>query len=175
MTSIGGRGAAPSRSRVTTAGEPDPRDLEGDFAHRFEVRVRFADTDAMAHVNNATYLTFVEAARIDWWTTITGEPLERENGRPDGLILAEAEIAFRSPVVFGEVVTIETRATRIGRTSLAVEHRLTAAPGAGGPARLVATCRSVIVRYDYLAETPTPWPPAFVAAIQAFEGRPLRA
>lgn len=177
MTSIVGRGAAPARSRVTMAGEPDPRDLEGDFAHRFEVRVRFADTDAMAHVNNATYLTYVEAARIDWWTAITGEPLERENGRPDGLILAEAEIAFRSPVVFGEIVTIETRATRIGRTSLGLEHRLTAAPGAGvlpQPARLVATCRSVLVRYDYLAETPTPWPPAFVAGIEAFEGRSLR-
>ena len=174
MTSTAGSGAAPARSRVATTGGPDPRDLQGDFAHRFDVRVRFADTDAMAHVNNATYLTYVEAARIDWWTAITGEPLERENGRPDGLILAEAEIAFRSPIVFGEIVTIETRATRVGRTSLDVEHRLTAAPGAGGPARLVATCRSVIVRYDYVAAAPTPWPPAFVAAIEAFEGRSLR-
>lgn len=162
------------RGRIETAGGPDPRDLPGDFGHRLEVRVRFADTDAMAHVNNATYLTYVEAARIDWWTAITGESLEREHGRRDGLILAEAEIAFRSPVVFGETVTVETRATRIGRTSVAVEHRLTAAASPGGDARLVATCRSVIVRYDYVAAAPTPWPPAFVAAIEAFEGRPLR-
>ena len=163
------------RDRIPTAGDPDPRDLPGDFGHRFELQVRFADTDAMAHVNNATYLTYIEAARIDWWTAITGESLEREHGRRDGLILAEAEIAYRSPVVFGETVTVETRATRIGRTSVAVEHRLTAAPASGGPRRLVATCRSVIVRYDYVAAAPTPWPPAFVAAIEAFEGRPLRA
>ena len=163
------------RGRIATSGPPDPRDLPGDFGHRLEVRVRFADTDAMAHVNNATYLTFVEAARIDWWTAITGESLERESGRRDGLILAEAEIAFRSPVVFGETVTVETRATRIGRTSVAVEHRLTAAASAGGNPRLAATCRSVIVRYDYVAGAPTPWPPAFVAAIEAFEGRRLRS
>ncbi len=168
-------GATPSRDRVPTAGRPDPRDLAGDFGHRFEVRVRFADTDAMGHVNNATYLTYVEAARIDWWTTITGEPLEREGGRRDGLILAQADVDFRSPIVFGELVTIESRATRIGRTSLGLEHRLTAAPATGGPARLVATCRSVLVRYDYVSAAPTSWPPAFVAAIEAFEGRALRS
>lgn len=162
------------RGRLETAGPADPRDLAGDFGHRVAVRVRFADTDAMAHVNNATYLTYVEVARIDWWTAITGEALEREPGRRDGLILAEAETAFRSPVVYGETVTIETRATRIGRTSLALEHRLTAAATAGSPARLVATCRSVLVRYDYEAAAPTAWPERFVAAIEAFEGRRLR-
>jgi acyl-CoA thioester hydrolase len=167
-------GSPASRSRVPTAGPADPRDLAGEFGHHVTVRVRFADTDAMAHVNNATYLTYAEVARLDWWTSITGEQLEREHGRRDGLILAEAEVAFRSPVVFGETVTIESRATRIGRTSLALEHRLTAAPTAGGDARLVATCRSVLVRYDYVAEAPTPWPPEFVEAIESFEGRSLR-
>ena len=164
--------AAP-RARVAIPGAGDPRDLEGDFGHHVDVRVRFADTDAMAHVNNATYLTYAEVARIDWWMAVTGEALEREHGRRDGLILAEAEVSFRSPVVFGETVTIESRATRLGRTSLGLEHRLTAAPP-DGPARLVATCRSVLVRYDYVAEAPTPWPPAFVDAIEAFEGRSLR-
>jgi acyl-CoA thioester hydrolase len=127
----------------------------------------------MGHVNNAAYLTYVEAARIEWWLAVTGEPLEREVGRPDGLILAEAEIAFRSPVFFGDTVVVETRPGRIGRTSLALEHRLTASR-AGRPARLVATCRSVLVRYDYEAEAPVPWPPALVGAVEAAEGRRLR-
>jgi acyl-ACP thioesterase len=43
---------------------PDPRDLPGDFGHRRELDVRFADTDAMGHVNNAVYLTYCESARI---------------------------------------------------------------------------------------------------------------
>ena len=162
------------RARVKTAGPPDPHDLDGDFGHRVDVVVRFGDTDAMAHVNNATYLTYVEVARIDWWTAVTGESLEREPGRPDGLILAEAEIAFRSPVVFGETVTIETRPTRIGRTSLGLDHRVTAA-ASGGSARLAAVCRSVLVRYDYEAEAPVAWPDRYVAAIEADEGRRLRA
>jgi acyl-CoA thioester hydrolase len=158
------------RLAVDTA---DPRDLDGDFGHRASVEVRFADTDAMGHVNNAVYLTFVEAARIGWWMAATGEPLEREPGREQGLILAEAEIGFRSPVFFGETVTIETRATRIGRTSLGLEHRLTAA-ASDRPTRVAAICRSVIVRYDYVAEAPAAWPPELVEKVEAFEGRRLR-
>jgi acyl-CoA thioester hydrolase len=163
----------PARSRVAVTGDADPRDLPGDFAHRRIVEVRFADTDAMGHVNNAAYLTFVEAARLDWWSDVTGEAIQREGDRAEGLILAEADIAYRSPVLFGEIVIVETRATRIGRTSLGVEHRMTVGPP-DGPVRLAATVQSVIVRYDYETEAPVPWPPDAVARIEAFEGRTLR-
>ena len=160
------------RRRVAVDGTPDGRDLEGDFSHRASVEVRFGDTDAMGHVNNAVYLTFIEAARIGWWLAATGEPLERDAGRAEGLILAEVEVAFRSPVFFGETVVVETRPGRVGRTSLGLEHRLTASRP-GGPVRLVATCRSVMVRYDYEAEVPVPWPADVIARIEAFDGRPL--
>lgn len=163
----------PRRDRVAVVGSHDVRDLDGDFGHRLAVSTRFADTDAMGHVNNAVYLTFVESARIAWWLAATGEPLEREAGRPDGLILAEAEIAFRAPVFFGDTVTVESRATRIGRTSLGLEHRLSAARD-GEVARLVAICRSVLVRYDYVREVPVPWPAELADRVEAFEGSPLR-
>ena len=158
-----------SRDRVDVDGTQDPRDLDGGFVHRSSVVVRFADTDAMGHVNNAAYLTYVELARIEWWTSRTGEALEREEGRDQGLILAEAEIAFRAPVFFGETVVVETRPGRLGRTSLGVEHRLTASR-AGGPIRLVATCRSVLVRYDYAAEAAVPWPAELIARVETREG-----
>ena len=161
------------RDRTPIDGPPDPRDLSGDFRHRRSVEVRFADTDAMGHVNNAVYLTYAEAARVAWWADVTGETILREGDRDQGLILAEAEVAFRSPIMFGEVVVAETRATRVGRTSVAVEHRLTAGPR-GGPVRLVGTVRSVVVRYDYRTERPVPWAPEIVARIEAFEGRSLR-
>ena len=165
--------AAWARERVPVAGPPDPRDLAGDFGHRHVAQVRFADTDAMGHVNNAVYLTYIESARVAWWADVTGEAIQREPGRAEGLILAEADVAFRAPVFHGETVTVETRPTRIGRTSIGSEHRLTASREAG-PARLVATCRSVIVRYDYVSEGPTPLDATLIARIEAAEGRSLR-
>src|SRR5262249_47526237 len=98
----GRRHGRPAGSRPVTArgriargrialGTPDPRDLDEDFAHRRSVEVRFADTDAMGHVNNAVYLTFAEAARVAWWSEVTGETIIREGDRAHGLILAEAD------------------------------------------------------------------------------------
>jgi hypothetical protein len=54
-----------------------------------------------------------------------------------------------------------------------VDHRLTAS-GPDGPIRLVAICRTVVVRYDYVLEAPVPWPAELVEKVEGFEGRSLR-
>jgi acyl-CoA thioester hydrolase len=162
--------AAP-RSRIETP--PDPRDLPGDFAHRVAIEVRFADTDAMGHVNNAVYLTYCEAARIRYWSDVTGEPVAAGHEGAESLILAEARISYRAPVFHTERVTVETRATRIGRSSFTLEHRLTAA-GPDGPPRLVAVSDSVLVRYDYDLGEAVPLGDRFVGAMESYEGRALR-
>ncbi len=164
------RSPTPARTRIETP--DDARDLPGDFAQAVGIDVRFADTDAMGHVNNAVYLTYCEMARIRYWTDVTGEPIAPGHEGAESLILAEARITYRAPVFHGERVTVETRATRLGRSSFVLEHRLTAQLSDASP-RLVATSESVMVRYDYASERPTPLGPASVAAIEAFEGRPL--
>ena len=152
----------------------DPRDHEGDFAHRHLVEVRLSDTDAMGHVNNAKYLTYCEIARTRYWTDITGEPIALGTEGAESLILAEARITYRAPAFHGEVVTVETRATRIGRSSFTLEHRLLACVPGETP-RLVAISESILVRYDYATAHPVALSDAHVAAIEGLEGRSLRA
>ena len=160
-----------SRARIETA--HDARDVTGEFGHRVTIDVRFADIDGMGHVNNAVYLTFCETARIRYWSDVTGEPMLPGHDGVESLILAEARIAYRAPVFHGEVVTVESRATHIGRSSFTLEHRLTAARP-GDEARLAAVSDSVLVRYDYAASAPIALDERFVAAMEAFEGRRLR-
>jgi acyl-CoA thioester hydrolase len=155
-----------------TAAE-DPRDLTGAFNHELEITVRFADTDAMRHINNAKYLTYCETARIRYWTDVTGEGFALGTEGAESLILAEARITYRAQAFYGEMVTVQTRANRIGRSSFTLEHRLLAAQPGAEP-RLVAVSASVLVRYDYSSERPVALSPAHVAAIEAFEGRSLR-
>jgi acyl-CoA thioester hydrolase len=150
----------------------DPRDLTGPFRHHVEIMVRFADTDAMGHVNNAVYLTYCEMARIRYWTDLTGEPIALGTEGAESLILAEARITYRAPAFHGEIVTVETRATRIGRSSFTLEHRLLACVEGEAP-RLVAVSESVLVRYDYASAHPVPLSAAHIAAIEGYEGRPL--
>ena len=163
----------PLRIRIEVP--PDPRDLPGDFPHRYEVEIRFGDTDAMGHANNSRFLTFCESARIDYWEAATGERFALvTHGAEESLILADIRVAFRSPVYFGEVLTVESRVGRIGRTSFTLEHRVTAAGFVRGRARRVATGEDVLVLYDYATERPRMIPDDVVARLEAYEGRPLR-
>jgi acyl-CoA thioester hydrolase len=165
---------APPRSRIPVPA--DPRDLAGDFAHRFAITIRFGDTDAMGHTNNSRFLTFCESARIDYWEQATGEPIGLvTHGAEESLILAEIRVTFRSPSYFGEELTVETRVGRVGRTSFTLDHRVTAPASPRGAARLVATAEDVLVLYDYANERPRVIPDDVVARLEAYEGRPLRS
>jgi acyl-CoA thioester hydrolase len=153
----------------------DPRDVAGVFRYRRPLEIRFADTDAMGHVNNAVYLTYLELARAGYHETVTGKPLPLGvHGAEEGMILADVRIAFRATVFYGETLTIETRVDRIGRTSFAMTFRLTAPDSQYGRARLVAVGEAVQVTYDYTTERPIPVPDALAEAMERFEGRPLR-
>jgi acyl-CoA thioester hydrolase len=122
---------ASPRQRVVLAGPPDPRDLYGDFGTRTSVEIRFADTDAMGHVNNAVYSTYLEQARI----AILGglEPF----------ILARVEIDFEAPLQEGEEIEVRSRCPHVGTKSFTLEHAIWAGE------RRVAVAQSVLVGYDY--------------------------
>ena len=100
------------------------------FVHR--ERVRFRDCDAMGHVNNAVYSTYLEEARIG----VLGGLIE--------FILARVEIDFRSELRMGEEVEVRTRCSRIGTKSFDLEHVISTSSG-----RIVADAKSVLVSYDY--------------------------
>jgi len=95
--------------------------------------VRFRDCDAMGHVNNAVYSTYLEQARID----IMGGLGE--------MILARVEIDFRAELRAGEEIEIRSRCSRVGTKSFDLEHQILAGE------RLVADAKSVLVGYDYQA------------------------
>lgn len=165
--------AGPVRYRIEVP--PDPRDLEGDFPHRFELEVRFGDTDAMGHANNSRFLTFCESARIAYWEAATGERFALvTHGAEESLILADIQVTFRSPVYFGEPLTVESRIGRLGRTSFTLQHRITSHESAHGHARLVATAEGVQVLFDYATERPRVIPDEIIERLEAFEGRSLR-
>ncbi len=101
-------------------------------------RVRFRDCDAMGHVNNAVYSTYLEQARIG----ILGDL--------EPFILARVEIDFRAELRAGQDVEVRSRCSRVGTKSFELEHQI------WGGDRLVADAKSVLVGYDYEAGTSVP-------------------
>ena len=140
--------------------------MTDSFRHRTPLQVRFRDTDAFGHVNNAVFFSYIELARIRYFLDVL-QPAEPFKGMP--LILARVELDFRSPIMFGEDVEVETQVDRIGRSSIAMSHRMTA----DADRRLVGEAQSVLVTYDYEIARPMPVPDEWRARFAAHEGRSL--
>lgn len=121
------------------------------FIHRLDVR--FRDCDPMGHVNNAVYLTYLEQARFACWRAAWGLSAEQPVPTAPGVILARAEIDYRLPAKYGDVLEVRIDLERIGRTSFTYTYEIVDQNG-----RLVATARSVQVIYDYSIGKPVPIP-----------------
>ena len=109
-----------------------------DFPWVTRERVRFRDCDAMGHVNNAVYSTYLEQARIAIL------------GGLDAFILARVEIDFRAELRAGEEIEVRSRCSRVGHKSLDLHHEIRA------DERLVVEAKSVLVGYDYEAGASVP-------------------
>ena len=135
-----------------------------NFCHTVEVR--FADIDMFDHVNNAKYFTYIESARVAYYSNLTGIKDPREFS----MTLASAKVDFIKPVFFGQTLHVYTRIGRVGNSSWTLEHELRdAATG-----ELMATGSTVNVYYDYETERSRPLPPEIVEKMERFEGRKLK-
>jgi len=108
--------------RLSLDPSTDPDDY--GFVHR--VRVRFAETDAMAVVHHAAYLPYLEEARVAWLREI-GHPyhLVRADGVDFGVL--EAFVQYRLALRFDEVVDVRLAIGAVTRTTFQIAYLLTVA------------------------------------------------
>ncbi len=125
--------------------------MRSGFRFLLPVEVRFRDLDALAHVNNAVFLTYMESARIAYWMKVTG----RADLRALDIILARTEIDYRSPVSYGESLEVGVRCLSMRRSSFVLELAI----WERSSSRLVAEARKVLVHYDYAAGESRPLTP----------------
>jgi acyl-CoA thioester hydrolase len=131
------------------------------FRFATSLEVRWRDLDAMDHVNNAVYFTYLEQARVHYLRELGLVP-DVPSGI--GFILAEVSCRYESPLKLGEHVTIRIRTSKLGRSSFAFQYRIEGEDG-----RLAAEARSTQVRYDYENGQSVPLSDAWRRAIVAFE------
>jgi len=135
---------------------------EFNFYHPIEVR--YGDLDPQGHVNNARFFTYLEQARIAYVIQ-----LGLWDGRSFfdvGFILADAHLTFLAPVMFGQLVQVGVRVTRLGNKSLSMEYRIEEAV----TRQVFATGSTVLVTYDYHDGRTIPIPAYWRQTITAFEG-----
>lgn len=109
-------------------------------AHETEIQVRFSDTDALGHVNNASFAQYSEIGRLAFGSD-TGQQVT-------SLILARLAIDFRAQINLGDKVIIRTWVERIGRSSITMKQTIMAGD------RIAADVGCVIVYFDYETNRP---------------------
>ncbi|MFW5941529.1 MAG: acyl-CoA thioesterase [Chloroflexota bacterium] len=129
-----------------------------EFPFHSRVPVRFRDVDALGHVNNAVYFTYMEIARGE----MVMDLLSIKQPRDFPIILGEACCRYHSPARFGETLQVGLGVSRFGNKSFDIIYQIDGQDG-----RLVATGRTTMVMYDYESQKTVSVPPEFKEKIEA--------
>jgi acyl-CoA thioester hydrolase len=117
--------------------------------HRFHCKLRWSDMDAFGHVNNTTFFTYLEEARVDLLFVHAGDAVAR--GRLSaGIVVARHEIDYKAPLVFRpEPVPVDVWVSRLGTSSFELRYQVL---DEGGP--VYAEAATVLVPFDVEAGRP---------------------
>ncbi len=135
-----------------------------DFKHRIKVKVRFSDLDAMRHVNNATYLSYLEEARIAYFKEALNKPMDKLDFQA---VVARIEIDYKQPIIFGDELEILSRISKIGNKSFDMDHIIIIDRNENKI--IAAEIVTKLVSYNYETQTSFPIPAYARKLIQDYE------
>lgn len=82
------------------------------------VRVYYEDTDAGGVVYHSNYLNFMERARTEWLRALGFEQTYLRDVLKVIFVVHSAQIAFKKPAKFNDLLTISSEIGKIGQGSL---------------------------------------------------------
>jgi acyl-CoA thioester hydrolase len=125
--------------------------------HRKTIEIRWRDMDAFGHVNNSTYLTYLEEARDEWLVRMLGEDAAW------AFVLARVAIDFRQELRQSDDVIVATcRLWRITRSSVVTHEEVRTTDGT-----LSAEAEAVLVARDESTGRSRPLSPEERAVLEA--------
>src|SRR6476659_3244730 len=121
------------------------------------IEIRWRDLDGFGHVNNSTYLTYLEEARDEFFTDLLGDTVHR-------VVIRHVEIDFLSGLVHADDHDdVELELESIGTSSATTVERIRSA----ADGRTAAEARSVVVHTDAGRSASQPWPDESRKALEA--------
>ncbi len=123
--------------------------------HSTDIQVRFGDSDALGHLNNAAFATYAEIGRLEF--------LSEFPAFVKSLILAHLQIEFRQQVTLNQVVSVDTAVERVGASSVHLRQWICADD------EVAAEVSSVVVHFDYATQTSQPVPDDVRSALVAMQ------
>ena len=104
--------------------ELQPSLKPADYAYAHQLRVRFAETDAMGIVHHSRYLPYLEEGRVEYLRAI-GHPYVELRAEGVDYAVLEAFVQYRRPLRFDEVVHVHLRSGAATRATFQMAYLLT--------------------------------------------------
>jgi acyl-CoA thioester hydrolase len=114
------------------------------------VKVTFRDIDALGHVNNAVYFTYMESARAEYWIQL----FDCKDLHQLGFIVAHAECDYKIAARYGDELDVSIRTSSVGTSSFVWDYEIRKVQSGD----LVALGKTIQVYYDYKNEQKLPVP-----------------
>ena len=130
------------------------------FWHTIEVR--WGDMDAMGHVNNAVYFTYLESARIALLRSL--DIRGRAEGSQFGPTLVATSCDYKKEVRYPVTLDLGVRVTRLTQRSFAMEYAMFF----HDTDEVAAIARSVNAWVDYAAKKAIPLPDELREALSVY-------
>jgi acyl-CoA thioester hydrolase len=131
-----------------------------NFTKRIEVQ--FRDCDPLGHVNNAVFVTYLEAARFAYFRDALGYDISV----PRRFILARVECDFKAQVRPHDVLDVGIAVSEIRNRSFWFDYEIVSVP----EGVVVATARTAQVMFDYERQQTVAVDEEFRKRVEAFEG-----
>jgi acyl-CoA thioester hydrolase len=147
----------------------------GVTRHLYRCPLRWADMDQLGHVNNVTYVDYLQEARVDMLRV--HPPAAGGEELAEGVVVVRHEARYLHPLVFREEpVSIEVWVTEIRAATVTLAYEVFDETDAGR--RVYLRARSVLTPYVFGGEHPRRVRPEEREVLQRFlepDTEPLRA
>jgi acyl-CoA thioester hydrolase len=117
----------------------DPPLDPATYAFSHDVRVRFAETDAMGIVHHASYLPYLEEARVAYLRAI-GHPYHEVRAAGADFAVLEVFVRYLQPLRFDEIVRVHLLLAVASRATFQMGYLLEVAGQARATAVTVHGC-----------------------------------
>lgn len=125
---------------------------------RTEIQIRFNDMDPMRRVNNSSYSTYLELARLDFCNRY----LQVSELEDIPFVLARVEMDLKSSVLPGASIFVETWVSSIGTTSWEFSYSIRDTK----TNELYVSAKTVQVYFDYREKSKKPIPFDFLKSLE---------
>ena len=86
-----------------------------------KIKIRYADLDALGHVNNSNYLTYFEIARVHYFNELLGKDWDWRN---EGMILANSSLEFLKPLLIQHEAEVKISTLSVGTKSFELYYEI---------------------------------------------------